>query len=329
MGTTALLAFDIAAKEHEFVYELEGRSERGKVENAPAALRKFFLARLKHGPVRLVVEATGIYFLDAALIASELGVEVMVLNPKASHHFAKVLMQRSKTDRLDAWVLLEYLKRMPFQLWKAPARHLLELRQFGRYLSQLTEEQTAAKNRLHALESSEAAPQLLRRDLRKAIVGLQSRIERIEAEALKLVRANEELSRKLDSLDSIIGIAQTSALLLLAEMVVMPQELNSRECASHAGLDVRLHDSGSSVHRPARISKHGNKYLRRALYMPSLSAIAHDPYAAGFRDRLVARGKKKMQAQIAVMRKMLTAAWALFKAPGTYDGSRLYRLEKA
>lgn len=325
----AMLAFDIAAKEHDFILEQAGGCERGKVENSPAALRKFFQACLKRGPVRLVMEATGVYFLDAALIASELGLGVMVLNPKAAHHFAKVLMQRSKTDRLDTAVLLEYLKRMPFEPWQAPERHLLELRQFGRYLSQLGEEQTASKNRLHALESSEAAPQVLRRDLRKAIAAMQVRIDRIQAEALKLVRADEQLKRKLEALDSIVGIAETSALMLLAEMVVMPREMNSRECSSHAGLDVRLHESGSSIHRPARISKHGNKYLRRALYMPSLSAVTHDPHASAFRDRLVARGKKKMQAQIAVMRKMLTAAWALFKAPGTYDGARLYQVKEA
>src|SRR6187431_3491484 len=133
----ALLAFDVAAKEHQFVDEL---GESGKVENSPPKLRSFFLARLKRGPLRLVVEATGVYFLDAALIASELGVQVMVLNPRAAHHFAKVLMRRSKTDRLDAATLLEYLKRMPFSAWQPPARNLLELRQFGRYLSQLTEE---------------------------------------------------------------------------------------------------------------------------------------------------------------------------------------------
>lgn len=322
----ALLAFDVAAKEHEFLDESGGS---GKLENSPAALRKFFVARLKRGPLRLVLEATGVYFLDAALIASELGVEVMVLNPRAAHHFAQVLMRRSKTDRLDAATLLEYLKRMPFGAWHPPARHLLELRQFGRYLSQLTEEQISAKNRLHALESSEAAPALLRRDLGKAISSLEGRIERIQREAMKLVRADEQLRRQFDALDSIVGVAETSALMLLAEMVTLPLDLNSRECASHAGLDVRLHESGSSVHRPARISRHGNKYLRRALFMPSLAAVAHDPYARAFRERLVARGKKKMQAQVAVMRKMLTAAWALFKQPGTYDGARLYQVETA
>ena len=324
MEASGLLAFDIASSEHEFVSEVDGKPDQGKVQNNPAALRKFLASFKQRGGQRLVLEATGVYYLDAALIACELGIEVMVLNPKAAHHFAKSMLQKSKTDRLDARMLLEHLKRMEFVSWQAPAKALLELRQFGRYLSQLTEEQTASKNRLHALESSEISPALLRRDLTKAIKALQTRIDRITAQALKLVRANAQVLASFEALDSIIGIAQSSALMILAELVVLPHRMSSRACVSHAGLDVRLHQSGSSVHKPARISKHGNKYLRRALFMPAMSAVNHDPHARAFRDRLVARGKRKIQAQVAVMRKMLTAAWALYRNPQTYDGAKLY-----
>lgn len=324
--TVGLLALDIAAAEHEFAWECAEHRERGKVKNSPAELRKFFQARQEQGAYRLVLEATGVYFLDAALIAHELGVEVMVLNPKSAHNFAKVLAQRSKTDRLDAQVLLEYLRRMPFVSWQAPSRHTLELRQFGRYLSQLTEELTASKNRLHALESSEVAPAALRRDLGRAIKTMEGRIERLAAEAMKLVRTDVTLLTAFQALDSIIGVAQTSALMILAEFVVLSRQMNSRACVSHAGLDVRLHESGSSIHKPGRISKHGNKYLRRVFYMPAMSAITHDPHARAFRDRLVAKGKKKIQALVAIMRKMLTAAWALYRNPARYDGAKLYQV---
>ena len=87
---------------------------------------------------------------------------------------------------------------------------------------------------------------------------------------------------------------------------------------------MRVHQSGTSVALAPRLSKHGNKYLRRALYMPALTAIVHDPHAKAFRDRLLARGKKKMQAVAAVMRKLLTAVWALVRNPARYDGSKLF-----
>jgi transposase len=92
----------------------------------------------------------------------------------------------------------------------------------------------------------------------------------------------------------------------------------------HAGLDVRIFQSGTSVDKAPRISRHGNKYLRRALFHPALVAGVHDPHARAFKERLIARGKKKMQANVAVMRKLLTAAWALVRNPAEYDGGKLF-----
>jgi transposase len=320
-----MLALDIGAKKHATAVAFGTKRKDGEVENTPAALRKYLVeCAAKCVTLRVIMEATGIYFLDVALLATELGAEVMVINPKAAHHFAKALSSRSKTDAIDARVLLAYLERMPFQPWQRPAENLLALRQFGRHLSQLKAENTAVKNRLHALDSTATSPKLLRDDLKRASKSLDRRIEQISAAALKLVRADADLSARLDALDSIVGVAETSALTLLGEMLVMPQDMTSRSCVCHAGLDVRLHQSGTSVARPARLSKHGNKYLRHALYMPALTAITHDPHARAFYERLLARGKKKLQAIAAVMRKMLTAAWVLVRCPAEYDGAKLY-----
>src|SRR5438093_857760 len=71
--------------------------------------------------VRVVLESTGLYGLDLALALQRAQLEVMVANPRAVRHFAQALMQRSKNDRLDAWVLLEFAARMPFQAWQPPA----------------------------------------------------------------------------------------------------------------------------------------------------------------------------------------------------------------
>ena len=323
--TPTLLALDIGASKHAFAFDTGRHQESGEVRNDPTTLRTFLAQLIKRaGTLRLIVEATGIYYLDVALIASELGAEVMVVNPRASANFGKVLQQRSKTDALDAAMLLEYLRRMPFVAWVPPRQALLELRYYGRYLTQLTEDRTAALNRLHALEHARISPKALRKDLKQAIASLERRIERIRGEALALIKADEDLLAAYRALVSFKGIAEVSAVSILAEVMVMPSTLSSRACVSHAGLDVRLHQSGTSVNRPARISKHGNKYLRRALYMPALSAIQHDPHARAFNERLLARGKKKMQALVAVMRKMLTAVWALVRQPAQYDGSRLY-----
>jgi transposase len=77
-------------------------------------------------------------------------------------------------------------------------------------------------------------------------------------------------------------------------------------CFYTAGLDPRPHESGST-HKPRRVSKAGNQYLREALYMPALVAIKHDPHVKAFYTKLTAAGKKPLQAIVAVMRKLLLA----------------------
>ncbi|MBI4479719.1 MAG: IS110 family transposase, partial [Acidobacteria bacterium] len=93
-----------------------------------------------------------------------------------------------------------------------------------------------------------------------------------------------------------------------------------------AGLDPREYSSGTSVRRKTRISKAGNRHLRRALYMPALVAVRHDPHLGAFYQRLLARGKTKLQALVAVMRKLLHAIFGLFKHRQPYDGSKLFAL---
>jgi transposase len=311
-----LLALDIGAKTHAFAWELDAHGTTGSITNEPKALRTFLGDLMRRtGALRLLVEATGIYYLDVALIAAELGAEVSVVNPKAAHNFAKAMQQRSKTDRLDAAMLLDFLKRMPFTPWTPPRRPLLELRHYGRYLVQLTEESAAARNRLHALASTRSSPAYLRADLKRFIASLERRIARIRTQALGLIKVDDALKQRFDALVTIIGVGDVSAISLLSELVVMPPSLSSRACVCHAGLDPRLHESGTSVHKAPRISRHGNKYLRRALFHPAMAASRHDPLAQAFRQRLLDHGKKKMQAIVAIMRKLLTAAWAIMRNP--------------
>jgi transposase len=324
-NTPTLLALDIGARQHAFAWESAPHREAGVIANDPSTLRTFLTALMRHtGALRVLVEATGVYYLDVAMLAVELGAQVSVINPKAAHNFAKAMQQRNKTDRLDAAMLLDFLKRMPFTPWTPPRPALLELRHYGRYLTQLTEEATAARNRLHALCSTQASPAYLRADLKRFIASLDKRITRIRAQALALIKADAALLERFQALITIVGVADTSAIALLSELAAMPPDLSSRACVCHAGLDPRVHESGTSVHKAPRISKHGNKYLRRALFHPALTAGTHDPLAKAFKQRLIDRGKRKMQANVAIMRKLLTAAWAIVKHPQPYDASRLY-----
>ncbi|MGH9455897.1 MAG: transposase [Terriglobia bacterium] len=105
-----------------------------------------------------------------------------------------------------------------------------------------------------------------------------------------------------------------------------PPAWTSAKWVASAGLDPREYTSGTSVHKKVRISKAGNKHLRRALYMPALVAVRHQANLRAFYEHLLARGKTKLQALVAAMRKLLHAIYGMFKHDQLFDGGKVYDL---
>ncbi len=154
---------------------------------------------------------------------------------------------------------------------------------------------------------------------------MERRIERLEATGLAVIDALPGLKAKFARLVSIHGIAAASAMRLMAELLVLPEDMRAPQWVAHAGLDPRPLDSGTSIHKPRRISKVGNRYLRAALYMPALVAIQREPQVKAFYDKLIVAGKKPLQAIVAVMRKLLHAIWGMLKHDQNFDGSKFYK----
>jgi transposase len=281
--------------------------------------------RRKHAVVQVCMESTGVYGLDLALLLhKQAGIQVMVANPRAVHHFAEALMQRSKTDPLDALMLLEFAARMPFQAWQPPSAAALQLCALARRMQAITGICTAEKNRLHAATAARAWPASIRLDLQRSIAFHERASARLSEQALRIIAGDPLLEARFQYLDSIPGVAAASAIALLAELSLLSPDLDVRQWVAMAGIDPREHCSGSSVHKKPRISKTGNRHLRRALFMPALVAIRFDPHLRAFYQRLLANGKEKLQALVAVMRKLLHAIFGMFKHRQAYDGSRLF-----
>jgi len=277
--------------------------------------------------VQVCMESTGVYGLDLALLlAKQGGIQVMVANPRAVRHFAQAMMERNKNDRVDAGVLREFAARMPFEPWQPPSPSALHLGALARRLEALTDLCAAEKNRLHATQAAEALPRSIRQDLERSIRFHQRAAERLTREALKILAADPQLQLRFDLLITMPGIAQTSALRILAELVMISSDLDVRQWVAYAGLDPREYSSGTSVHKKVRISKAGNRHLRRALHMPALVAVRHDPHLRAFYEHLLARGKQKMQALVAVARKLLHAIFGMFKHQQAYEGAKVFRL---
>ena len=321
---------DVSHKDVVIVISVKGKARKAKTFENTASGHKaivHLLSKLK-GETSVCLEATGIYHFDLAVALSRAeGIEVMVINPKASHNFAKVLMKRSKTDAVDAEILAIYCERMPFEPWQRPAEENITLRAISRRIAALNKLKSQTKNQLHALSATDETPVVVIEHTQELIDLLEKQILALRDSALELIQQHDDLAEPYTLITSIKGIAQASSIQILAELMILPKDMSARQWVAYAGLDPRIFESGSSVAKKPRISKVGNKYIRQALYMPALVATRFEPNIKGYYAHLIEdNGLKKIQAICAVMRKLLHAIHGMLKAKKEFDGARFYTL---
>jgi transposase len=300
--------------------------ERQTFENESAglgALVRHLKKRARSKVIRVVLESTGVYGIDLAVALDRAGCEVMVANPRASANFAKATMQRSKTDRLDCVMLLEFAEQMTFRRWQAPSAVQLQIRTISRRVYALMSTIRDEKNRMHAAHQVDGT-EIVKRSIRATIKALEKQVQQLRAAALRLIQSDAVLARRNELLLTVKGIGQISAIAVLAELAILPSDMTDRQWVAHAGLDPRECQSGTSLRMSARISKRGNKYLRSALYLPARVACRFEPGVASFASRLRERGKKPLQIHVAIMRKLLHSIHAMFAKDQDFDGRRFY-----
>lgn len=319
-----VVGIDVSARHFNVSIELDGRIEDGQFPNTPEGHQRLVRKLTKRGrTARVALEATGIYHLDLALALVAAGLFVAVLNPRAVVHFAEASSRRAKTDPIDAALLREYAARMPLERWQPPSPARLRLRGLARRIRSLKRFAAEERSRLHAARSSRGtASEGLIDSLVAHLQYLEESVKRLLTEAEQLIGADESLGEQYRLLLSVRGIGKLSAVLVLGELVTLPKGMTPRQWVAMAGLDPRIVQSGQSVARRARISRRGNAYLRAALYMPALVAVRHEPAIQAYYQRLVDRGKPKMVALVAVMRKLLHAFHGMLHHRQPFDGSR-------
>ncbi len=320
---------DVGAKELVVCIERNGTRENGIVfSNDAGGHRKLLRWATKKGATaQFVLESTGVYGLDLAFALHRAKrVDVMVANPRAIAAFAKASLQRSKTDALDAETILEFSRRMPFVSWNPPDPSILELRGLSRRIEAMSKTVTQERNRLHANQQSEELGDFVKQDIQELVELLEGRIVRLRRQALLVIEQSPELAQAFGHITSIKGIADAAGIQLLAELGTLPKDMTTRQWVAHAGLDPRQHQSGTSVHKPARISKTGNAHLRRALFLPAMVASRWEPNVKAFYEKLLAKGKTKMQGLVAVMRKLLHAIHGMLEHDQDFIGEKFFAM---
>jgi transposase len=315
MNADATSGIDVSAKtlDASVLRANSDKRKQRKFSNDGEGHRQLIEWLRSFGVTRVVCEATGVYHLDVAFALTDAGIPLMVANPRQVKRFIEARARNTQTDVIDADELAEYARRMDFVPWKAPSINGFELHKLGRAIGQLTKRHTAMLNRLHAARASAHTPKSIVKSAEREVQFIERERVKLSKEALRLVKADPDLTRKFELLVSAPGIAEVSALAILAELIVLPPNLAGKAWVKYAGIDPMSKRSGTSVNTNAHISKRGNARLRGALYMPALTARQRDPHLRDFADRMIANHKQPIEAIVAVQRKLLLSIHAMFR----------------
>jgi transposase len=263
------------------------------------------------------MEATGAYGEALAIYLFDAGHRVSIINPAVIKAYAQSHLSRTKTDKVDATLIARFCAERKPPAWSPLPREVRELQSLVRRLESLLEMHQMEVNRLEAGTSAES----VRASLTEHIAFLDEEIKRTEAVIRQHIDQHPTLREQRELLVSIPGIGDTTAAKLLAEMLDVKLYKSARQLAAFAGLVPRLHESGSSIKRKARLSKTGAPRLRKALYFPAIAAIKYNPYIKALSVRLKERGLCPMQIIGAAMRKLVHLAYGVLKSGKPFDPS--------
>ena len=256
-------------------------------------------------PQLIAVEATGGFETIVAAAVAGAGLPLVVVNPAQIRHFAHALGKRAKTDPIDAAVIAHFVEAVKPELRALPDEAQRLLAELVGRRRQIIEMMVAERQR-----EKRAANVRVRKSILRHIRVLEKELPEIDEDIGTLVRGSPVWRKKEDLLVSFPGIGNTLARTLLAEVPELG-ELTRREIASLVGVAPFTRQSGRWKGKSMIAGGRGS--ARTALYLAALVASRHNPILKAFYMRLLAAGKPKMVALIAVARKILTTLNAMLR----------------
>lgn len=269
--------------------------------------------------VLYVMEATGVYHQKFAYYLDDKKMKISIVLPNKISNFFRTLEVKTVTDKTCSQVIARFGLERKLNYWKRPKAIYKTLQQLTRERDQIVSERVVAKNQLHA-ENSEAEPNLMTlKRINERIKLLNKQEKEIKENISDILKQTPELQKEVNRLMSIPGVGQLTAVIILAETNGFELIRNKKQVSSYAGLDVKEKQSGTSIKGKPRISKKGNRSLRRAMHFPALTAVKWDENFKEIYARMVSKHGIKMKALIAIQRKILELTYVLFKKQTEYD----------
>jgi len=285
--------------------------------------------KVKEHDLYFAVEATGVYHQLLAHMLSDQQKLISVILPNMISAHMRSLNLKTITDKSSAAAIADYGVKNKSELWKKPDNVIYRVRNLMREKNQLSEDSVITKNRLHAEQTSINCSEKTVARMNQRLQMIEKQIKEIFKEAAEIIKENKEIQEKISKICTIPGVGLNTALSVVGETFGFSLVKNSRQLVSYAGLDIRVKDSGISVKSKPRISKRGNKNIRKALYFPAISAARYNPNLTALYARLVGRHGIKMKASVALQRKILVLIYTIWKTGKPFDAEYEQRKEKS
>lgn len=269
--------------------------------------------------VHVCQEATSTYGLALATFLHKHGYTISIVNPFQIKHFAQSELRRAKNDKLDAAVIARFCRSHRPGYWQPVASELAELQALVRRLEALEVMRTQEMNRLQVPGTSEA----VQHSIRTILGALEAEISLLKEQIHQHFERHTDLKGQRELIDSIKGIGEATATILLAEIGDHRAYASARQLAAQAGLVPTEYRSGASVQGKPQLSKQGNARIRKALYWPAIVAMRTNPLLRPVAESMLARGKPMMVVIGAIMRRLLHLVFGVLKNQRPFDPNYL------
>ena len=286
-----------------------------KFENDVKGFNKF-RKQINDGDL-CVMEATGPYFLPLAQYLFEQGIKVSVVNPLQIKHFVRMRMVKTKTDKKDAMMIALYGQSEQPELWQPNEKYIIQLQQNHTAIEGLQKQSTMLNNQLEAFSHIPDNDKTVARELSALLKTIKRKIEKLENRMIEIIK--KHYGETFVSLKTIPGIGTKTAIILIAITNNFRKFDDIKKLSAYVGLAPRIFESGTSVKGKGHITKMGNKYLRKLLYLCTWSAKKYNKQCKLMYERLSEKGKPERVIKIAIANKLLRQAFAIGTNLSSYD----------
>lgn len=272
-----------------------------------------------------VMEASGPYYLFLSQYLFERGLNVSVVNPLQIKHFVRMRMTKAKTDKKDAQMICLYGQSEHPGLWQPNKEHVTHLQQINSALEGLHKQVSMVTNQLEAFSRVPAKDPEVIKMLRSLVRTLKLKAGKLEARMVEIAEIHFHNTCK--SLTSIPGIGTKTAIMLIAITDNFRKFQSCKKLSAYVGLAPRIYESGTSIKGKGHITKMGNRYLRKLLYICSWSAKKHNDQCREMYERLALKGKPERVIKIAIANKLLRQAFAVATKLTVYEKNYQLKLD--